>query len=610
MTKPLDYLEVENFKCFGKRQRIELDHPAVLVGPNNCGKTTAMQAIALWSQAVRTWFDAKGKSPPKKRPAVPLNRLSVTSVPVPRTRYFWRDTVVRRAQWPVDVAIAAGVWHEGRVEHVEMTFQNRGEDIVYCRPSEDTLERLDAIKTAAGIGVELLYPMSGLESEEPVLQPGRVNVLLGQGQTAQVLRNLCLFVFNDAPDEWRSIVETMQRLFSVRLGEPVENARGSIDLHYSQPGVQAPMDLSMAGRGLQQMLLLLAYLHLHPRSVLLIDEPDAHLEILRQRQVYVLLREIAARQESQVVMTTHSEVVLTEAADGNVTLLLGGRANSLPSASRGRAALRYYGAEHYVRARQCSYVLYLEGSTDVEILRELARCTGHPVARKWHPGVNVYYVRDSHPDQSLATELDRAEGGFGLTPRQHFLDLRKMLSRLRGLAILDGNSKSPPTPQPGADGLEIVRWSRYEVENYFVTPELLLKYVRKATEADGQEDALAAQAELVLDRLVLERIFGGTEEDFAAWKDASPAQARLIWEGKSSGVKLSDFAEEFFRRLADSTPTRPMLLRKNTLHRLIPYADPSAIPREVGEKLDLLEELFDFWESEMMRWFRKALVRA
>ena len=46
----LHYLEIQNFKQFGDSQRIELDHPSVLIGPNNCGKTTAIQAIALWSQ--------------------------------------------------------------------------------------------------------------------------------------------------------------------------------------------------------------------------------------------------------------------------------------------------------------------------------------------------------------------------------------------------------------------------------------------------------------------------------------------------------------------------------------------------------------------------------
>ena len=90
------YLEIQNFKRFGDRQRIELDHPTVLIGPNNCGKTTAIQAIALWSQAVKTWHDSKGNAPPKERTSTSLNRLSLVSVPVQRTRYFWHNTVVRK----------------------------------------------------------------------------------------------------------------------------------------------------------------------------------------------------------------------------------------------------------------------------------------------------------------------------------------------------------------------------------------------------------------------------------------------------------------------------------------------------------------------------------
>ena len=63
------------------------------------------------------------------------------------------------------------------------------------------------------------------------------------------------------------------------------------------------------------MLLVFAYLYSHKRSVLLVDEPDAHLEILRQKQVYVLLRDIASENGSQVVMVTHSEVILDEALE-------------------------------------------------------------------------------------------------------------------------------------------------------------------------------------------------------------------------------------------------------------------------------------------------------
>lgn len=184
------YLEIQNFKRFGDCQRIELDHPAVLIGPNNCGKTTAIQAIALWSQAVKTWVDAKKNSTAKERTATPINRLNIVSVPVQRTRYFWHNTNVRKGTKDIPLIITLGVWHGNKVEPVTMRFRNQGDELVYCTPDDSTLKNMLLLEVAAKLNVELLYPMSGLETEEPILKPGRIDVLLGQGQTAQVLRNL------------------------------------------------------------------------------------------------------------------------------------------------------------------------------------------------------------------------------------------------------------------------------------------------------------------------------------------------------------------------------------------------------------------------------------
>ena len=588
----LHYLEIENFKHFGDRQRIELDHPAVLIGPNNCGKTTAIQAIALWSQAVGTWFEAKGKSTPKQRTATSLNRLNIVSVPVQRTRYFWHNTAVRRGNRGIPLLITVGLQCDNVVEPVTMRFRNQGDDLVYCTPDEPTLGRTKAIEAAAKLDVELLYPMSGLETEEPVLQPGRIEVLLGQGQTAQVLRNLCLMVFQNAPDDWHRIAKYMHRLFAVDLHEPTETGRGSIDLFYRQANVKEPLDLSLAGRGLQQMLLIFAYLYSHRGSVLLIDEPDAHLEILRQKQVYVLLREIASRNDSQVVIVTHSEVILRETVEHNLTLLLRGKADDLASKKDISNALKHYGAEHYLRARQRGYVLYVEGRTDLDALRALADRLKHPAAGAWDEQINVFYVQNNYPgpDPDPDAELERVEGGFGVSPKRHFFALRAMVPELRGLAILDNDGAERPNSNEG--GLHIVYWSRYEVENYFITPEVLRRKV-----IDHYRDldlfyGFSDQTEQVLDALVLERVFHGRDDDFAAWKSAGSRVARLLWERSTERMKLSDFAEEFFRRLGDRLG-HPMLLRKGELHRLVEFVDPASISTEVGERLDQLKSVFD-----------------
>lgn len=47
---------------------------------------------------------------------------------------------------------------------------------------------------AVGIHVAFLPPMSGLAAVETRLDPGALNVRIGEGRTAEVLRNLCYIV--------------------------------------------------------------------------------------------------------------------------------------------------------------------------------------------------------------------------------------------------------------------------------------------------------------------------------------------------------------------------------------------------------------------------------
>lgn len=584
----LHYLEIENFKRFGDKQHIKLDHPAVLIGPNNCGKTSAIQALALWSQAVRTWYDVRKDSSAKERTATSLNRLSIVAVPVSRTRYFWHNTRVQKAP----LTITVGVEFKGKVEPLRMKFTHRGDELVYCSPDESVMNNADLIAFATSLKVELLYPMSGLDTEEPILQPGRVDVLLGQGRTADVLRNLCLAVVKSSADDWQQIARLMRRLFNIELGQPEETTRGSITLSYRQKGVKEPLDISSAGRGMLQMLLVFAYLYSHKRSVLLVDEPDAHLEILRQKQVYVLLRDIASENGSQVVIVTHSEVILDEALETNLTLLLDGRADDLAQRSDIRNSLKHFGADHYVKARERGYVLYVEGSTDIDMLRGLAERLQHPVAASWDERINSFYVQNNYPLQDFDAELERVEGGFGLTPSKHFGGLRNLLPALQGLAILDNDGQPRADRDEGA--LKIRYWQRYEAENYFITPDLLHQYACMQYPAD---DLFAEQSRAAIDDALAEtlrdKVFDGSQARYDTWRQAPADAAALIWETSTRTRKLSAIAEEFFRLLSMKMGTS-MLLKKGELHRLIPSAELSAEAEvEVRAKLDALQALFE-----------------
>ena len=205
-----------------------------------------------------------------------------------------------------------------------MEFDLGPEEAFYCRPlrksEHNDSERMSIPPEVADIRWAFLPPMSGLLSNETRIDIGAINVRLGEGRTAEVLRNLCYQIvnFDDQSSSWRKICERIEELFGVKLDEPELNPiRGEITMTYrDKSGIR--LDLSSSGRGLQQTLLLLAHLAVNPNSVLLLDEPDAHLEILRQRQIYQILTESALEQGSQIIAASHSEVILNEAADRDV----------------------------------------------------------------------------------------------------------------------------------------------------------------------------------------------------------------------------------------------------------------------------------------------------
>ena len=379
----LTRLAIRNFKLFDEVE-LELGDRVVLIGPNNAGKTTALQALALWDIGLKRWMERRGSGEvPAKRPGVTINRRDLIAVPVPAANLLWRDLHVRSGrreggrtrtsnvlveivvdgvgraggsrtlQPPVsDSATAsrasAGGWSCG------LEFDYANEESFYCRPLRLDAERRMAVPgEAAGVRIAWLPPMSGLAANETRLDRWAINVRLGEGRTAEVLRNLCYQIVesDDGDARWERIADSIRALFGRRLVPPRYIAeRGEITMTYRTPeGVR--LDLSASGRGEQQTLLLLAHMSANPGSVLLFDEPDAHLEILRQRQIYQLLSDTAEDTGSQIIAASHSEVVLNEAAGRDVLIGFVGKPHRIDDrGSQVAKALKEIGFEHYLQA--------------------------------------------------------------------------------------------------------------------------------------------------------------------------------------------------------------------------------------------------------------------
>ena len=133
----------------------------------------------------------------------------------------------------------------------------------------------------------------------------------------------------DGAARLKRLDERIHKLFGSRLDEPKYIAeRGEISMSYrTHDGLQ--LDLSACGRDQQQTMLLLAHMAANPESVLLLDEPDAHLEILCQRQIYQVSSETADETRSQIIAASHSEVMRNEAAGRDVLIAFVGKPQRL-----------------------------------------------------------------------------------------------------------------------------------------------------------------------------------------------------------------------------------------------------------------------------------------
>ena len=88
-------LEVINFKKF-ERIEVELGQNVVFIGPNNSGKTTALQALSLWDIGLKKWLEKKSSAGTKeKRIGVAINRRDLTAIPIPAAKLLWKDQHVR-----------------------------------------------------------------------------------------------------------------------------------------------------------------------------------------------------------------------------------------------------------------------------------------------------------------------------------------------------------------------------------------------------------------------------------------------------------------------------------------------------------------------------------
>ena len=569
----LTNIRIRNFKRL-RDVEIELGKSVVLIGPNNSGKTAALQALALWEIGLRQWSAKRGtKASPVKRPGVAINRKDLISIPVSSTKLLWSDLHVREGEKVGDrqrtknirIDVVVRGISEGREKEWECGFEfdYSNEESIVCRPVRKRgfegrpvrdVEFTDIPLLTNEVRIVYLPPMSGLAEREFKSEQGQINVLLGEGQTAQVLRNLCYQMYErPGQKEWQELCSRIRELFGVELMSPkYVPERSEITMQYEEEPNRVRLDLPCSGRGFQQTLLLLAYLYANPKTVLLLDEPDAHLEVLRQSQTYKILTEVAEQCGSQIIAASHSEVVLNEAADKDTVIAFVGkkphRINDRQRRSQLLKALNRIGFDQYYLAEQKGWVLYLEGPTDLAILQRFAKTLEHEAEKLLEQPFKSYVgnnVQDAY---------------------YHFYGLLEAYPDLVGIAVFDRLEKELDEKS----GLTQMMWKRRELENYLCIEDVLLRYAR------GEEggELFASRREKIMKECI-------DELASAARKMRKPE----VW---SADIKATDdFLDPLFDNYYEKLGL-PNLLRKTNYHILAGLVPKDKIDREIVEKLNAI----------------------
>jgi hypothetical protein len=468
------------FKRFAT-QDFPLEALTLLAGPNNSGKSTMLQAVMVWNLAMQKWLEKKGPdsgSKAKDRQGAPITRQEFSALPLPSMDQLWTDThtSLRRdegkqgAPRPMVITLH-GKSENGDLWQLGFEFRYSGPEQIHVKPAAEDLCHLSRARQE--VSVVYVPPFSGIGVNETRYDRPYQDMLVGQGKGGDILRNL-LFEVAEANGgvNWNRIQSVVEDVFGYRLIKPVYAGAPFITCQYLKGipkgnglGGFAPLDVSTTGSGFHQVLLILAFMYARPSSLILLDEPDAHLHVLLQKQLYDILRKLCHERNGQLVIATHSEVLIDNTGPEQIVSFY---RNPHPLATESdrdqvREALKRVTSLELLLAEDSKGILYLEGTTDFDLLKAWADVQEHPL-RDWFKSQPFW-----HNNQGRSPKEARA----------HFFSLKAIRPDLKAVLLLDGDNRNMPDRELSADGLTILRWDRYEAESYLLHPNSLERFLTK-----------------------------------------------------------------------------------------------------------------------------------
>jgi energy-coupling factor transporter ATP-binding protein EcfA2 len=458
-------LVIKNFKSIGE-QTYSFTNFDLLVGPNNSGKSSILQALAIWQFCIEEFRRAKrhGKS------GIQIVLPNFTALPVPEFNLLWTEKVERK--YPIVegkkkqeyILIEIDVtWRgsDGRDKTFGVRLRYSSPQTVYAIPTEGWEVFRKYKKEGSLPVIAYVPPFSGLEPTEEWKDTSILRKQVGKGQPGSILRNLLLLVVRNYEKDWDEINSIVQSWFGIKIEKPryEQGVDTQITCEYID---KKHYDIIAQGSGFHQTLTLLAFLYGYKPTTILLDEPDAHLHVNLQREILDYFRKKSAERDIQFLIATHAEELIKGVDANRVVSLLQHkpiRESSTPDIIGAMANVTNLEVN---QLRSSPYLIYVEGDTDERILRTWGGSLG---------------VETDVGKLCFRAMRDGSKKEMKKDANKHFRSIQQIIPEAKRLMIFDYDTEE--TAFHPEENEVLFEWKRKNIENYLLVPEAWKKAVRQ-----------------------------------------------------------------------------------------------------------------------------------
>ncbi|PML31048.1 hypothetical protein BCT56_10780 [Vibrio lentus] len=494
----------------------------LLAGGNNSGKSSFMQAFAVWEfcksiVVLEQGIDSLLPQNIGKRQGVGVNAEDFLPINLPSLKHLWTNLKVNIENekdgytlW-LEVRWSNNDFQDQRFLKFSLSLAN---ERLFVKVTSSNLTPDETVPKAAYIP-----PFAGILNREPFHTKAMRSRLVGQGLSGSVMRNTLLELYQVNSDKrielkgeksrisksdlqdlrnkdrWEHLLEVTRRIFNVELvvHDFNESFHSYIKIEYWKGEYNTKRtkfekfngfnrrDIMVEGSGFLQLLNVLS-LVLDPQyQIIFLDEPDAHLHPTLQFDLLAELESIAEKYNKQILFATHSTELIASKAPEQIMKFENGKAKLLSEEAQKIALITGLGVEYSPllhKLQRTRKIVFVEHESDEKTIKIIAETLSKEITDDI-----VFWPWTGYHSERLHL----------------FNQMKREIGELKGVSLRDRDGQDFNTisdvlfdkQNNGCDknGLKPLTWRYRYIESYLLYPQAIAEAAGKKVE-DVIEDII------------------------------------------------------------------------------------------------------------------------